>query len=124
MCTACTYTTEDVLNLMNDVDEPMCENSDDDLGIHDSDDETRYITQAQTHKNTCKMAIVYMKLEKNYRCVLMLNIHVTTKIIIVCEGKLRLKSCPSLRTYRRSSTSHLHGIKFSHSIMKCEPYLQ
>ncbi len=53
---------------MNDVDEPMCENSDDDLGIHDSDDETRYITQARTHKNTCKMAIVYMKLEKNYRC--------------------------------------------------------
>ena len=41
------YTMEDCLNLMNDVDEP-----DDDLGmdIHDSDDETRYITQAQTQK--------------------------------------------------------------------------
>ena len=40
------YTAEDVLNLIDsDVNEPMCEYSDDDLGmdLHDSDDETRYV---------------------------------------------------------------------------------
>ena len=65
------YTTQDVVNMMDDVDEPMCENSDDDLGmdIHDSDDETRYISQ---HKHTkihvkCLYIIVYMKLEKTTR---------------------------------------------------------
>ena len=47
------YTTEDVLNLMDgDIDEPMCENSDDDLGmdLHDSDDETRYYPNTYTQK--------------------------------------------------------------------------
>ena len=46
------YTTEDVLNLMDgDIDEPMCENSDDDLGmdLHDSDDETRYCPNTYIH---------------------------------------------------------------------------
>ena len=61
-------------NMMDDVDEPMCENSDDDLG--DSDDEARYIAQAQTHKNTCKMPIYYSVHEarKNYLCILMLQL--------------------------------------------------
>ena len=63
------YTTEDVLNLMDgDVDEPMCEYSDDDLGmdLHDSEDETRYYT----HKNTCKMLIIYMYVHEA-RCILL-----------------------------------------------------
>ena len=45
------YTTEDVINLMDgDIDEPVCENSDDDLGmdLHDSDDETRYYANTDT----------------------------------------------------------------------------
>ena len=71
------YTTEDVLNLMNVDDEPMCENSDDDLGmdIHDSDDETRYITQAHTHTKiyTCKYYSVH-EARRNYLCILMLLI--------------------------------------------------
>ena len=65
------YTTEDVLNLMDgDVDEPMCEYSDDDLGmdLHDSEDETRYYPNTYTSKymqnahNTC----VCMKLSVYY----------------------------------------------------------
>ena len=39
------YTTEEVLQMV-DINEPMCEHSDDDLGmdLRDSDDETRYTT--------------------------------------------------------------------------------
>ena len=46
------YTTEDVLNMVEgDVDEPICENSDDDLGmdLQDSDDETRYYTRIKNY---------------------------------------------------------------------------
>ena len=50
------YTTEDVLHMVEgDVDEPICENSDDDLGmdLEDSDDETRYILHNDRQKLHC-----------------------------------------------------------------------
>ena len=47
MASGSVYTTEDVLTMMedDDIQEPMCEFSDDELGIdlHDSEDESRYV---------------------------------------------------------------------------------